>query len=252
MGTSRENIVLIPRHIHNILADALSRSNKLVSTEWTLHMYVVQAVRYLWGSPTIYLFATKINNRLPQYMSPLPDPKALAVDALSVSWDGMNAYAFPPTPLIQAVLNKVMTDKVRLCLIAPCWPSQAWFPTLLELLTDHPKTCKRLPEWDHLLWHHRVSLPQLPFFLQASRLETIGCILRAKKFSEDAVSCLTLAQRRGTIDSYQLKWSVYQTWCGKEGVHPVFPTLPKLVDFLNHLLKKGKFQYQPLKVINQL
>jgi hypothetical protein len=71
-------------------------------------------------------------------MSPLPDPKALAVNALAVSWDGMNAYAFPPTPLIQAVLNKVMTDKVRLCLIAPCWPSQAWFPTLLELLTDHP------------------------------------------------------------------------------------------------------------------
>jgi hypothetical protein len=36
------------------------------------------------------------------------------------------------------------------------------------------------------------SLPQLPFFLQASRLETIRCILRAKEFSEDAISCLTL------------------------------------------------------------
>jgi hypothetical protein len=43
----RENIVLVPWHIpgkHNILADALSRSNKLVSTEWTLHMDIVQAV----------------------------------------------------------------------------------------------------------------------------------------------------------------------------------------------------------------
>jgi hypothetical protein len=53
-------------------------------------------------------------------MSPLPDLKALAVNDLAVSWDGMNAYAFLPTPLIQAVLNKVMTGKVRLCLIAPC------------------------------------------------------------------------------------------------------------------------------------
>jgi hypothetical protein len=69
----RENIILVPRHIpgkHNILADALSRSYKLVSTEWTLHMDVVEAIRDLWGSPTIDLFATKMNNRLPQYMSP--------------------------------------------------------------------------------------------------------------------------------------------------------------------------------------
>jgi hypothetical protein len=196
----------------------------------------------------IDLFATKMNNHLPQYMSSLPDPKALAASALAVSWDGMNAYAFPLTPLIQAVLNKVMTDNVRLCLIAPCWPSQAWFPTLLELLTDHPR---RLSKGSPPLAPFRASLPQLPFFSQASRLETIGCILRAKEFSEDAISCLTLAQRRGTIDSYQSKWSANQTWCEKDGVHPVFPTLPKLVDFLNHLFN-GIFLYLPLKDISQL
>jgi hypothetical protein len=83
----------------------------------------------------------------------------------------------------------------------------------------------------------RASLPQLPFFLQASRLETIGCILRAKEFSEDAISCL-----KGTIDSYQSKWS-YQTWCGKEGVHP----LPKLVDFLNHFFKERKLSVSAIK-----
>jgi hypothetical protein len=71
-------------------------------------MDVVQAVRDLWGSPTIDLLATKMNNR----------------NALTVSWDGMNAYAFPPTPLIQAVLNKVMTDIVRLCLIALVGPAK--------------------------------------------------------------------------------------------------------------------------------
>jgi hypothetical protein len=99
---------------------------------------------------------------------------------------------------------------------------------------------------------YRESLPQLPFFLQATRLEISGCILRAKEFSEDAISCLTLARRRGTIDSYQSMWSVYQTWCVKERVNPVFLTFPKLVDFLNYLTKKGNFLFQPLKDISQL
>jgi hypothetical protein len=206
-------------------------------------------------------------------MSPLPDPKALAVNDLAVSWDGMNAYAFPPTPLIQVVLNKVTTDNVRLCLIAPCWPSQAWFPTdssrrtrftcvwsrlvrtLLaqpSLVSNSTRVVDRPPQeapWvgSPPLAPFRASLPQLLFFLQASRLGTIGCILRAKEFSEDTVSCLTLAQRRGTIDSYQSKWSVYKTWCGKEGVHPVFITLPKLVDFLNHLFKERKLSVSAIK-----
>jgi hypothetical protein len=46
------------------------------------------------------------------YIPFTPDPKALAVNALAVSWDGMNAYAFPPTPLLQAVLNKAVLNKM--------------------------------------------------------------------------------------------------------------------------------------------
>jgi hypothetical protein len=94
---------------------------------------------------------------------------------------------------------------------------------------------------------YRESLQQLPFFLQASRLEISGCILRAKEFSEDAISCLTLARGRETIDSYQSKWYVYQTWCGKERVHPVFPTFPKLADFLNYLFKERELSVSAIK-----
>jgi hypothetical protein len=83
--------------------------------------------------------------------------------------------------------------------------------------------------------HVRESLPQ------------IRLLLRAKLFSEDTISCLTLAQRRGTIDAYQSRWSVYQTWCGKVGIHPVFPTLPKLVDFLDYLLIERKLSVSAIE-----
>jgi hypothetical protein len=71
--------------------------------------------------------------------------------------------------------------------------------------------------------------------------------LLAQTTPGDAISCLTLAQRWGTIDSYQSKWYVFQTCCGKEGIHPVFPTLHKLVDFLNYLFTERKLSVSAIK-----
>lgn len=116
----------------NILADQLSRPHTVIQTEWTLAHKVLEPVWDLWGKPLIDLFATRFNHRLPIYVSPVPDPHALAVDALELSWVGLDAYAFPPLPLIQRVLRKAEEDGPRLILILPHWPAQAWFPDLLR------------------------------------------------------------------------------------------------------------------------
>jgi hypothetical protein len=160
-------------------------------------------------------------------MSPLTDPKALAVNALAVSWDGMNAFAFPPTPLIQAMLNKVMTDKVRLYPITPCWPSQAWFPTLLELLTVHPR---RLPEWDHLLWHPlgRVYHNSPSFYkLHAWKLSGASSeqnnLLRGGEpltlISQSGLSTKLGVGRKGFIQSFLLfpSWWIFSTTFSQKG-----------------------------------
>jgi hypothetical protein len=107
----------------------------------------------MWDAPTVDLFTTRLNKRLPLCYSALLDDEVLGVDSLSASWEGLIAYEYPPTPLILAVLNDAASSRIRLCLIAPCWANQTWFPVLLELLTDHPR---RLPEWDLLLWHLKV------------------------------------------------------------------------------------------------
>jgi hypothetical protein len=42
-----------------------------------------------WDRPHVDLFATSLNHKLETFVSPVPDPLSFAVDAMSLSWDGM-------------------------------------------------------------------------------------------------------------------------------------------------------------------
>ena len=144
-------IVLVTRHIpgaRNVLADSLSRKGQVLPGEWSLNPAVFLAVTRLWGTPMVDLFATKRNALLPFFVSPFPDPAAMAVDALSLSWRHMWGYAYPPHALLPSVLRKIRHDMCRIILIAPLWPEARWFVSLLELLMDLPR---RLPMSQNLL-----------------------------------------------------------------------------------------------------
>ena len=79
------------------------------------------------------LFATRFNKRLPIYVSPVQDPEAMAVDALSLDWAPLISYAFPPFPILHRVIRKARDEKARMILIAPFWQAQPWFPDLRSL-----------------------------------------------------------------------------------------------------------------------
>ena len=127
------NIYLIAHYVPgktNILADLESRVF-LDQTDWKLDHQVIQP--FLSQCRTD-LFATRLTRQLKQYISWRPDPEACDTDALSVNWQGLKGYAFPPFNLIPAVLKKVVTDQTEIVLIAPVWQAQPWWPLLLSLL----------------------------------------------------------------------------------------------------------------------
>ena len=83
-------------------------------------------------------FATVHNTHLPQFMALVPEPRALAIDALSQDWQGRSVYMFPPFLLLNKVIQKLRTTQTgEVILIAPWWPSQPWFPHLLRFSVDH-------------------------------------------------------------------------------------------------------------------
>ena len=119
--------------ILNVVADKLSRPNQVIHTEWSLKTSVVQTLFQMWDRPQVDLFATRDNCKLPIYVSPVRDPQAFAVDAMSTDWRGMFAYAYPPAPLLPLVLQKIQASLCKVILVAPYWPRMVWFPTLVEL-----------------------------------------------------------------------------------------------------------------------
>ena len=136
-----QDIVTRVRHIpgkFNILADCLSRLDKPIKTEWALDQTVANSVFQMVNFLNVDLFATRVNHRLPLYVSPVQDYKALAIDALSMDWNHLHAYAFPPFILIPAVLEKIRQHQCRIVLIALFWPQQQWFSELLLLLVSAP------------------------------------------------------------------------------------------------------------------
>ena len=61
----------------NVLADVLSRRRQVVGTEWSLHPQVARSLLRVWGNPSIDLFVTCLNAKLPVYCSLVPDPQAI-------------------------------------------------------------------------------------------------------------------------------------------------------------------------------
>ena len=130
------HITLKARHIPgclNVMADLLSRSNQVQSTEWSLHPQVFKQICQKWFTPHVDLFATHLNHKLPLYVSPIPDPRSW-----NINWTNLTAYAYPPTALLHKVIQKIRQCQCLIIVIAPGWPGMPWFWDLVQLSTEIP------------------------------------------------------------------------------------------------------------------
>ena len=102
------------------------------------------------------LFASRLTTKLTQYCSWQPDPGSAFVDAFSIDWSKFNFYAFPPFSLIPRCLQKIQQDKGKGILIVPVWPTQTWFPLVLQLLYSQPWICQPSPKLLQHTSHNRL------------------------------------------------------------------------------------------------
>ena len=87
-----------------------------------------------------------------RYWSPVPDPQALAWDAMAQDWSQEPLYMFPPTPLLPAILRKLKNQPHHaVTLLLPWREGAVWFPHLLSLLQEEGAKTIQLPALPGLL-----------------------------------------------------------------------------------------------------
>ena len=218
----------------NVLADVLSRRGQVVETEWSLHPQVARALLRMWGNPSIDLFATCLNAKLPLYCSLVPDPQAVFEDAFRHPWDDLDLYAFPPFALVGRVIARVQqssrgrNDSGRTSLARegvvrrlaastdPTTPGSSLLGQAASAAPLHPVPSRR---------------PRA----EPSRVATLKRHYRKSGFSGRAARVLSGVLRESSSRLYQSRWKIFCGWCRGRSVAPVNASVPVVVDFLIHL-----------------
>ena len=102
--------------------------------EWQLNRPIFHnMIEYFQYYPEIDLFASRL-----RFFSYRPDPFAEVTNTFSVSWEDRKFYCFPPFACIGRILQKISADKTTGLLVVPNWPTQIWFPFLMDMLISEP------------------------------------------------------------------------------------------------------------------
>jgi hypothetical protein len=222
--------------VQNTVADALSRW-PMDRSDWSLNPEVFQLVEHRWGPHTIDWFATRQNTRLPRFASWAADEQATYVDALQNLGKPENGYANPPFSLIGKILQKIRKTGRDLTLIVPAWPSQHWWPLLLELLSDTPLILPQVP--DLFSPPERVgALPSAGPGLGSFRMQDIGQVLQAQGISQEVIQTLCHRWAVSTHKNYDAIWRRWRAFCRDKNCDFFDPPTSFVLAFLSQEFQK--------------
>ena len=244
---TKKQVTLKARHIPgqlNVVAVKLSRLSQTIQTEWSLLSEVFQTLCSRWHRPQKDLFATRFNNKLPQFVSPVTDPLATVVDALTLPWDDLDAYAFQPTAILGKVVERLQDSLCkRIILIAPGWPNMPWF---WELVAMSSQVRLSLPSLPNLLTQPFNQIPHRNLTnlnLHAWLLEPQQSRNRASRRQWQQ----ELRLLRGDQPD-QAKWTIFTKWCLAHQVDFRAPPVKSVADFLMYLFQDRKLHPSTLMV----
>ena len=130
------NILIRARHIQgclNVLQEGQNNSNRMVPSSSDIQLNL-QSLAQTNGGHVYHQIESQATN----LCLPVPDANAMNIDAVNISWEGLDGYAFCPLALIPKVIQKMNTYRCNMIVVAPGWPRMHWFWDLVNLSTKPP------------------------------------------------------------------------------------------------------------------
>ena len=239
----KHHIVVRIRHIpgkFNVLADRLSRIDKVVKTEWAVDQF---------NFPNVQLSQSgSVCNMLQSQTATLCIPSSgqsslrdrhifheLELSCLRLSSN--NAEYFCPeqdTPVsVQNSSESPSLSTTSLVLRGPtttCLSSSSSSSLSKPIITNKRKVSTSKPPSSH-----------------SSCLGIIKQSIRDKNFSKNAGDFVCKSRRTSTQKVYDAKWIVYTCWCHRRNVNPVSAPLTVIADFLIYLFSEKKYKISTIK-----
>ena len=108
------------RGCDNTAGDEKSRVFTSTTPEWTLDSHSFSLVQSWVPDMNFDLFASHLNNKLPQFCSWMPTPGCFHTDAFTFDWNSRICYCFPPSSLYLKCFDHIRTRKIeRIYFIVP-------------------------------------------------------------------------------------------------------------------------------------
>ena len=205
-------------------------SSKPANT-WSLHPEIVRRIFRVWGTPEVDMFVTLSNSHLPRVMSPIPERRALAVDALSQDWwmlclrtgRGGQCTCFPHSPCSASHAETAVHSGGGGDSCSPLVAVSVVVSTSTTSLCGTPSSSP-LPSGSSVPAGPEVHLRRK--VVPSARMEALMRYYKAAGFS-DKVSRLAAAPRRPSTNLMG-----FARWAAGQGFDPLDPTAAQIASFL--------------------
>ena len=230
--TESFDVHLYARHLPG-QDNVLSRRGQVVGTEWSLHPQVVRSLLRVWGNPSIDLFATCLNAKLPVLLASPGSPGCLR-GCISPSLGRPGSLRVPS-------LSSGRSGDRPCPRVVACRDDSGRTPLAREGVVRRPSTsADPTISRPALVGQSASAAPLQPLpprrpRAEPSRVATLKRHFPKSGFSGRAAGVLSGCLRSSTSRLYQSRWQIFCGWCRGRGIAPVNDTVPVVVDFLIHL-----------------